>query len=426
MSGLDSIDIVSRARYGSEGYPWNDWDMLREFAPVHWIETDGIEPFWAITRYADIHAIGSNDRQFVNGGSRLRIAERAEDEATRVRARARAERFGWDPDEVQDLVYMDKPRHTEFRNLAARSFTPRAMREIEHDLDAYAHRFVEEFRALLEAGDEVDLVEDCAVKFPLATMCDLMGLSVDDWQVVHQFFGFAFSPPEIMMLAAEQDETFDQLRYRKSLELFAYLQELAARGRSESSGGLLAKISRGEVGGCPLTDQQLNGYILVLLAAGNETTRNATTGGVIALLEHPDQLARLRADHSLIEPAVEEILRWTSPIIQFARTAMTDVQLRGVTIREGDTVALFYPSANRDERAFNDPYTFDIGRKPNFHLAFGQGAHFCLGANLARWELRATLRALLPLLDRLELVGEPTRLGDLHLGAIQRQLVRLA
>ena len=422
---LDTIDIHSATRFETDGYPWEAWDLLRDQSPVHWYERADIEGFWAVTRYADVHFVGSHDRLFINGGPRLRLAPRDEDESMKQRFQLRAEKLGWDRDEVPDFVYMDKPRHTKFRNLSARSFTPRAMRELEGHLAAYAARFTAEFEAMLQRDGSVDLVEDFAVKLPLATMCDLMGLPVDDWERVHNYLGFAFSPPEVMMRSALPGETFDELRMRRGTELYLYCQEIGERGRADRSGSLLSAIATGEVDGCPLTDQQLNGYVLLLLAAGNETTRNATTGGVIALLNHPDQLARLVADPGLVEPAVEEILRWTSPVVQFARTATADVELHGVRIRAGDTVGLFYPSANRDERAFADPYRFDVGRTPNYHLAFGHGAHFCLGANLARWELRAVLRALLPLLPRLELVGETTRFGHPHLGALQRQMVRL-
>ncbi len=422
---LDTIDIHSTDLYSSRGYPWADWDLLRAEAPVFWYERDDIEPFWAITRYDDVHFVGSNDTLFINGGPRLRLASRQEDLEMWQRYRVRADRFGWDPEELPDLVYLDKPRHTKFRNLTARSFTPKAMRQLEAHLEQYATRFVGEFTRLLEGQGEADLVEDFSVKLPLATICDLLGLPVDDWERVHQFFGFAFSPREVMMRAALPGESYDELRLRKSTELFQFCQGIADQGRQDTSEGLLGRVATGMVDGCPLTDQQLNGYVLLLLAAGNETTRNATTGGVIALLQHPEQLRQLCANPSLVDTATEEVLRWTSPVIQFARTATDDVEMHGILIRTGETVGVFYPSANRDERAFDDPYQFDVSRSPNYHQAFGHGAHFCLGANLARWELRAVLRALAPLLPRLELVGEPTRFGHLHLGALQHQTVRL-
>src|SRR5579864_4437407 len=272
----------------------------------------------------------------------------------------RAELLGWDPDEMPDLVYMDKPRHTQFRNLAARRFTPKAMRELEAHLDQYASRFVAEFERLLDSEGEADLVEDFAVKLPLATICDLVGLPADDWERVHRYFGFVFSPRDVMMRAALPGESYEELRLRKSIELNHYCQAIADRGRGDTSDGLLGRVATGAVDGCPMTDQQLNGYVLLLLGAGNETTRNATTGGVIALLEHRDQLKLLGDNPSLIDTATEEVLRWTSPVIQFARTATADVELHGQKIRAGDTVGVFYPSANRDERAFDRPYDFDI------------------------------------------------------------------
>ena len=422
---LDTIDIHSTERYANRGYPWAEWDLLRAEAPIYWYERDDIEPFWAVTRYDDVHFVGSNDKLFVNGGRRLRLAARDDDREMWDRYRVRAERLGWDPDEVPDLVYMDKPRHTAFRNLAARRFTPKAMRELEAHLEEYAARFVAEFEGLLATQGDADLVEDFSVKLPLATICDLLGLPADDWERVHSYFGFVFSPREVMMRAALPGESYEELRLRKSMELNQYCQEIADRGRADTTDGLLGRVATGAVDGCPLTDQQLNGYVLLLLGAGNETTRNATTGGVIALLEHRDQLQLLCDDPSLVDTATEEVLRWTSPVIQFARTATADVELHGQKIRAGDTVGVFYPSANRDERAFDRPYDFDITRSPNYHLAFGHGAHFCLGANLARWELRAVLRALIPLLPRLELVGDVTRFGHLHVGSLQHQAVQL-
>ncbi len=421
---LDEIDIHSTDLYQDHGYPWAAWDLLRAEAPVFWYERPDIEPFWAITRHEDIHWVSSNDKLFINGGPRLRLASIEEDKGMWERRARRLTELGWDLDEPMDMVFLDRPRHTRFRLLTARRFTPRAMREHEEHLAQYAARFTGEFVEILERDGEADLVLDYAVKLPLATICDLMGLDVEDWSKVHKFTEMAFNDEENMRWA-EPGESFDELRFRMGKAFSAYIGTIIEDCQAEPRDDLAGAVVQGEVDGCPLNTQQLTGYITLLLGAGNETTRNATTSGVTALLQNPDQIDRLLADESLIEPAVEEILRWTSPVIQFARTATADVERHGQLIKEGDTVGVFYPSANRDDAVFDDPYTFDVGRNPNHHMAFGHGVHFCLGANLARWELRAMLKAILPLLPRLELADDPDRHGHLHLGAVKHQRVRL-
>ncbi len=218
------------------------------------------------------------------------------------------------------------------------------------------------------------------------------------------------------------------MRRRLRVEYFEYLEALIARKRAEPGDDLTTVLVNAEIGTGPLTQQQLHGYLTLLIAAGNETTRNAISRGVVALLEHPDELARLLADPDrYVDTAVEEIVRWTSPVIQFARTATRDVTMGGKQIRAGDTVGLWYPSANRDERQFADPYRFDIGRQPNYHVGFGHGPHFCLGANLARWELRAIFGELArrDLLGRLVIDGDGQWMTDLHVGAWTSQPVAL-
>ena len=423
-AALAEIDIHSTDRYQDRGYPWAAWDRLRAEAPVYWYERPDIEPFWAITRHEDIHWVSSNDKLFINGGPRLRLASIEDDKGMWERRERRLTELGWDLDEPMDMVFLDRPRHTRFRLLTARRFTPRAMREHEEHLAQYAARFTGEFVEVLERDGEADLVLDYAVKLPLATICDLMGLDVEDWSKVHKYTEMGFNDVENMRWA-EPGETYDELRFRMGKDFSAYIGSIIEDCQAEPRDDLTGAVVQGEVDGCPLNTQQLTGYITLLLGAGNETTRNATTSGVTALLQNPDQIDRLLADESLIEPAVEEILRWTSPVVQFARTATADVERHGQLIREGDTVGVFYPSANRDDAVFDDPYRFDVGRNPNHHMAFGHGVHFCLGANLARWELRAMLKAILPLLPRLELAGDPERHGHLHLGAVKHQPVRL-
>jgi cholest-4-en-3-one 26-monooxygenase len=208
------------------------------------------------------------------------------------------------------------------------------------------------------------------------------------------------------------------------IELFTYFAELLKEKQKAPDESLLTLLSQMEVDGKKLEELEALSYCLALVVAGNETTRNATSGGMLALIEHPGQLQRLQADPSLLNSAIEEMLRWTSPLIHFARTASQDTELSGVPIKKGDTLALFYPSANRDSEVFSDPYTFDIGRSPNNHLAFGVGEHFCLGAHLARLELVAAFKHLLPRLESVELSGPVKRLRSNLVGGIKELPIR--
>jgi cholest-4-en-3-one 26-monooxygenase len=423
---LAAVDLHSPQRYESEGYPWADWDLLRDEAPVYWYERDGFAPFWAITRYEDVKAVGSDDEAFINGGPRLRLASIAHDERMWAVKARRDALYGWDPDEPFDMVFFDDPRHTEFRLLVARSFTPAQCRRMADSLANHARRFVGAFEEKLAADGQADLVEDLAVAVPLATICELIGVSADDWSDVHRWTDGLFDTSSTAW--ARPGETRNDMRRRLRVEFFEYLDDLIAAKRAHPGDDLASTLVHATVSSGPLTQQQLHGYLTLLIAAGNETTRNATSRGVLALLEHPDQLERLLGDPDrYVEPAVEEIVRWTSPVIQFARTATRDVTLAGRTIRAGDTVGIWYPSANRDERQFDAPYAFDVGREPNYHLGFGHGPHFCLGANLARWELRAVFSELArrDVLRRIEVSGPGRWMTDLHVGTLTHQPVAL-
>jgi len=423
---LDTVDIHSLDRYHADGYPWADWDLLRAEDPVHWYERDGVAPFWALTRYEHVKAAGADDGTFINGGPRLRLASEAHDARMWEVKAKRDARYGWDRDEPFDFVFLDSPRHTELRLLTAKAFTPSRCRTMAEGLAGLATRFVDGFETKLMADGRADLVEDLAVGLPLATICEMMGLPIDDWSDIHRWTDSSFDTPS--MAWAEPGETRADMRRRLRVEYFEYLEELIARKRAEPGDDLSTVLVNAEIGTGPLTQQQLHGYLTLLIAAGNETTRNAISRGIVALLEHPDELARLLADpERYVDTAVEEIVRWTSPVIQFARTATRDVTMGGKQIRAGDTVGLWYPSANRDERQFVDPYRFDVGRQPNYHVGFGHGPHFCLGANLARWELRAIFGELArrDLLDRLVIDGEGQWMTDLHVGAWTSQPVAL-
>ena len=317
---LAAIDLHSTARYETEGYPWADWDLLRDEAPVYWYERDGIAPFWSITRYDDVKYVGSDDAAFINGGARLRLASRRHDERMwDVKARRDA-LYGWDVHEPFDMVFFDDPRHTEFRQLVARSFTPAQCRRMADSLALHARRFVDEFEAKLATEGRADLVEDLAVALPLATICELMGVPVDDWLDIHRWTDSMFDTDSTAW--ALPGEARADMRRRMRVEYFDYLDELIARKRVEPGEDLAGKLVHAEISTGPLTQQQLHGYLMLIIGAGNETTRNATSRGILALMENREQLERLQDDPDrYVEPAVEEIVRWTTPVIQFARTA---------------------------------------------------------------------------------------------------------
>jgi cholest-4-en-3-one 26-monooxygenase len=272
------------------------------------------------------------------------------------------------------------------------------------------------------ASGSVDVVHELAAKLPVAAICEMAGIPPEDWDQIFHWTEtlVGASDPEFRLAG----ETREQALLRSRGEWQRYNESLVEKRLQEGLGeDVLSSLMKADIN---LTPREISSYFTVLVAAGNETTRNSTTGGIKALLDHPEQLEHLIANPDLVPSAVEEILRWTSVVIQFQRTAMEDVEIRGQLIRKGESLVLWYPSANRDEEVFNDPYTFDIARSPNDHFAFGgYGEHFCMGAHLARWEMRCMLEALLPVLPKLELVSEPEFVkGSLHVGGIKRMMVR--
>ena len=421
---LDTLDIHTISRYETDGYPWDEWDFLRESAPCHWYVRDDIAPFWAITRHADVKAVGSDSKRFVNGGGRLRLKSLDIDARYAAGRQTKIDLYGWDPEEPEDMVFFDAPAHTDFRLLTARYFTPAQCRRMESELDANARRITAEFRDRLAAGETVDLVHDYAVALPLMTIGSLMGLDPDDWADIHRWTDALFDIDS--MRFAQPGEDRRQMRKRLHLEFHSYVEELIERKRSEPADDLASIVVNAQVNDDALSNQQLHGYLKLLIAAGNETTRNALSRGMLAFTDHQDQVDRLCNDpERFVTTAADEVVRWTTPVIQFARTATEEVELHGQRIKPGDHVGLWYGAANRDPRVFDRPYEFDISRDPNEHVGFGHGAHFCLGANLAKWELRAAFKALAEtdVLARMQRAAEPQWLTDLHVGAYKESLV---
>lgn len=425
---LNTINIHHPNRY-AEGFPWKEWDLLRDQAPVFWYERDDIEPFWVVSRYDDVMEVSSHPEIFINGGPRLRVTLKGVPEVLREGLDDFGRERNWDPNEPPDFIFMDNPRHRHMRKLTSWAYTQSSMRDVADHFDKLAQEFTQSFEALLKenAGTEagVDCVGGLAAKLPLAAVGEIMGLAPDDWKQILIWSNAVIGEVEPEHLLP--GESVQQAAHRNMYDFRLYLEDLVKECRENGAerGGMIDRMVHTPVQGKLLNDQQLIGYLFVLIAAGNDTTRNATAGGIAALLQHPEQLKKLCNDPSLIPSAVEEILRWTSPVISFLRTATEEFDLAGTKIKPGDTVGVFYPSANRDERVFEDPYKFDITRDPNPHVTFGFGAHFCLGTNLARAELKSAFKALLPLLPRLELAAPGSLIAHAHVSGYSKLPVRL-
>jgi cholest-4-en-3-one 26-monooxygenase len=403
---------------------------LRREAPVFWYERPGYEPFWALTKYEDIAFVSRSPERFSNA-QRLRLNDIEGIEIGERGRQRRVEKYGGTVNDPPDLVFMDPPEHRDYRRMVSSRFTPRAMQQLEVHFDDLGSRYVGDFAKVLAdsmpEGDSVDFVHELACKLPIAAICEMAAIPRADWDKI-------FHWTEVLVGAGDPEfqepgMTREQTIRHNADQWEEYTNWLIEKRRDAGAteNDLISMLVRAKVDGEPLSQRELLSYITLLLAAGNETTRNAMTGGVKALLDHPAELQRLVDDPALVETAVEEILRWTSIIIQFARTCTEDTVIRGQQIRAGQTVGMWYPSANRDEEIFADPYRFDITRDPNPHFAFGgYGEHFCLGANLARWELRVMFRELRELLPKMELAGPPELVAQsLHVGGIKRLPVRV-
>jgi cholest-4-en-3-one 26-monooxygenase len=396
---VDVLDLIEPERFARGGYPHEVWTRLRLEGPVTRFEADGFEPFWAITKHADIVEIAKDPRRFSSAqGITLR-------------------RTGVVMPPSEMVVMLDPPRHGPVRRVANGRFTPRAVRRQSADIERIATAVLDDGAPAGSAG-ELDFVDRIAAPFPLAVIAWILGVPRDDWPLLYRWTNEVIgkNDPEYRQPGETPDQTFMRARG----EVHRYFKALISERRADLRDDLVSDLIRGEIDGEPLTDRQLVSYCELLVEAGNETTRNAISGGILAFSEHPDEWQRLRDDASLLPTAVEEVLRWVSPISHFTRTATEDCEVHGAPIRAGDQVALYFASANRDEDVFSDPFAFRIDRHPNPHLAFGFGEHFCMGAQVARAELETIFRHLLARLDAFEVSGHVERLTSIVNGSIKR------
>jgi cholest-4-en-3-one 26-monooxygenase len=399
---IDPLDLVDPKRYARAGYPHAVWAKLRAEAPIARVKADGYEPFWAVTKHADILQIASQPERFSSALGITLIREGA---------------APIPPSEI--LVLTDPPRHGPMRRVVNARFTPRAVRARKPDVERIA---VDVLDNGLAAGGEAEFVTRVAAPFPLAVIAWIIGVPSADWELLFRWTNEVIGKddPEYR----RPDESPGQTMKRARAELHGYFQQLIELRRRTPQDDLVTELLRGRIDGAPLTEEQLLSYCELFVEAGNETTRNAISGGLLAFCENPAAWEKLRADPELLPDAVEEILRWVSPISHFTRVATEDCELRGVRIAAGEQLALYFASANRDEEVFDDPFEFRVDRRPNPHLAFGFGEHFCLGAHLARVEIETVYRHLLARVESFELAGEIERLQSAVNGSLKRLPLR--
>ena len=408
---LDEIDLSSHDAFVDEVPLWA-FRELRERDPVHWQpEQSPNRGFWAVTRYRDIEDILREPKSF-SSAQGVTLEEQSEEE---VEARA-------------SMIDMDPPQHSRQRRLVSKLFTRSAVAEYEGFVREQARLVLD--RAL--AKEEFDFVEEISRELPIRVLARIMGVPDKDLPMCVELGDamIAQADPEYSRALIDKEDTSEYrllpFRSPAAAELTAYGHRLAEERRAEPREDLVTKLVQAEVDGERLSDREFDNFFCLLIVAGNETTRHSITHGMRALVDHPDEWRRLREDPGLMPLAAEEMLRYGSPTMHFRRTSVRDLELRGTQIREGDKVVVWFVSGNYDEEVFPQPERFDVGRDPNRHMSFGSGGpHVCLGAHLARLEVRVMFEELVPRLSGMEITGPIERLRSNFINGIKHMPVRV-
>ncbi|OBI47213.1 cytochrome [Mycobacterium kyorinense] len=376
---------------------------LRANAPVSRVDVPNYRPFWAITKHVDIMDIERENMLFTNSPRPVLVTAEADEMQAAVG--------------VRTLIHLDDPEHRDLRAIGADWFRPKAMRALKVRVDELAKSYVDKMAAI---GPECDFVQQVAVNYPLYVIMSLLGLPESDFplmlKLTQELFGS--DDDEYKRGATVEDQS------TALLEMFQYFTALTAARRENPTEDLASAIANARIDSEPLSDIDTVSYYAIVAAAGHDTTSATISGGLHALIDNPNQLQRLRDDLGLMPLAVEEMIRWVTPVKAFMRTAAEDTTVHGVPIAKGESVLLSYVSANRDEDVFETPFRFDVTRDPNKHLSFGYGVHFCLGAALARMEVNSFFTELLPRLKSIELAGEPQFVATTFVGGLKHLPVR--
>jgi cholest-4-en-3-one 26-monooxygenase len=398
------IDLIDPDTF-ADGLPLAQFAEMRESAPVFWHEQKGAwgDGFWVITRHADVQEVSRTPEVFSSyeRGALLHTGESQDEEQALEMTRLL-------------MLNMDPPEHSGYRNIVQRAFTPRVIKALEPRLQEFAADIVD--RAI--AKGEGDFVKDVAAELPLLAICELLGVPAEDRGIIFDLSNrlIGFDDPEFRTSPDDAQVA--------SMEMYMYADTIAAARRECPADDIATKLLQAEVSGDALTQEQFNVFFLLLSVAGNETTRNSITHGMQAFFDHPEQWEIFKKERPL-ESAVEEIIRWATPVIQFQRTALSDYEIGGQTVRKGDRVAIYYSAANRDDTALDSPDSFDIKRSENDHVAFGGGGpHFCLGANLARATVRIMFNEIADRMPDIHPTGPPRPLRSMFINGIKEIPVR--
>lgn len=404
---IDEI-IVDPSTYADERAYHEAFSMLRDTDPVHWCEPKDYRPFWAITRYFDVTAVELDAATFINAPRQF-LVTRKDEELLKAQS----------PDGMfaRNLVAMDNPDHRAFRALTADLFTPKGVRGLEAKVSELARETVDR---LIAHGGRCDFVSDIAAWYPLRTIMIVLGVPAEDEPLMLELSQKIFGNTDV--------DTGGGEGMASMLEAFnafkAYFADVVEDRRRNPRDDVATILANAKIDGRPIGDAERDAYFLIVAAAGHDTTSSAISGGLLGLLQHPDQMAMLRADLSLMPRAVDEFIRWTSPVKHFFRTAIEDREIGGKTIRAGDSLMMCYPSANRDAAVFDDPFAFRVDRSPNRHVAFGYGPHVCLGQFLAKLEMRLLFTELLERVSDIQLDGTPAWVRANFVSGLKRLPIR--
>jgi cytochrome P450 len=394
--------IVDPSAYAGDGRRIDEaLRQLRRDSPLDVAELDGFYPFWVVTRHADILEVERQNALFHNGDRPTTLTNIEGERKVR-------EMMGGSPHLVRSLVQMDDPDHHAYRRLTQAAFMPQNLRRLETRIREIAKGFVDRMAGL---GGRCDFARDVAFLYPLRVVMEVLGVpEIDEprmLKLTQELFGAA--DPDVNRSGTVSDSIEEGIAQIQAtvMDFMTYFNAMTEDRRRNPRNDLASVIANGEIDGKPLGHLEAMSYYIIAATAGHDTTSNTTAGALWALAERPDQFRRLKDDLSLISGHIEESIRWVTPVKHFMRSATADAELGGCKIAKGDWLFLSYPSGNRDEAVFDDPFAYDITRSPNKHLAFGYGAHICLGQHLARMEMRVLWEELLPRLESLELDGQP-------------------